>query len=647
MCGIAGFWDCNTFDKVEIARKMAAKISHRGPDDCGFWTENAFEPVLVHTRLSIQDLSAAGHQPMASQSGRYVISFNGEIYNHNDLRSDLSAFQWKGHSDTETLLAGFEAWGIKKTICKTIGMFAIAVWDRHEKKLTLIRDRTGEKPLYYGWQNSTFLFGSELKSMRVHPLWQGDINRQALTLYLRHNCIPAPYSIYTGILKLMPGTMVTLPWNETGPIVGNLPEPETYWNPIEIAINGQAALSDFSEREAVEALDKLLRQAVTSQMLSDVPLGAFLSGGVDSSLIAALMQVQSSKPVKTFSIGFNETEFDEAPYARAVAKHLGTEHHEMYVSDSDARSVIPELHNVWDEPFSDSSQIPTLLLCRLTKQSVTVSLSGDAGDELFGGYNRYTFGPKLWGKLRIIPMPVKKLGDMVIRTLPATIWDTLGYPFRKSLGTQVADKMQKIAATISCKGTDDLYHVFTSHWLKPEQVVLNGSEPLTLLTNGSGSCLKNFTDRMMLSDLRTYLPDDILVKVDRAAMSTSLETRVPFLDHRVVEFAWNLPLPYKIRNGQGKWILRQVLDRYVPKHLIDRPKKGFGVPLASWLRKPLRDWAETLLAEDRLRCEGYFNPKPVRRAWVDHLSGKSNMQHHLWDILMFQTWLEEQKRITK
>lgn len=643
MCGITGFWDGKTKDKDRIVQAMADCIIYRGPDDSGAWSDLTSGLALAHRRLSILDLSPAGHQPMISACGRFILVFNGEIYNHNDLRTKLPDVFWRGHSDTETLLAGFTYWGVKETICKTVGMFALAVWDKRERKLILARDRVGEKPLYYGWQDNAFLFGSELKSLRVHPAWQGEINRQALTLYLRYNYIPVPWSIYSGIHKLPSGSTLTLPWDSNGPLLGYLPKPEYYWNPIEVAINGHEKPFAGTEIEAVDTLDKLLRETIQAQMLSDVSLGAFLSGGIDSSTIAALMQAQSSRPVKTFSIGFNEAKFDEAPYARAVAKHLGTEHLDLYIGDADARSVIPEIPGIWDEPFSDSSQIPTLLLSRLTKKNVTVCLSGDAGDELFGGYNRYFVGLNLWKQISLIPLPIQFLSAGIIRLIPISIWNFIGIPFRSFIGKQVGNKLYKVANALSSGKPNEIYRFFTSHWFQPEKVVINGSEPITFHTDNSFGCLPNFLDSMMLTDLRTYLPDDILVKVDRAAMSTSLETRVPFLDHRVVEFAWSLPLSYKVRNGQGKWILRQVLNRYVPKHLIDRPKMGFGVPLASWLRKPLREWAGTLLAEDRLLCEGFFNPKPIRRAWADHLSGKCNLQYHLWDILMFQVWLEEQK----
>lgn len=646
MCGIIGFWDCTTTDKCRIVQGMADRLIHRGPDDCGVWSDSSTGLIMAHQRLSILDVSPAGHQPMISKCGRFTIVFNGEIYNHIELRSKLPGASWIGHSDTETILAGFTTWGVQETICKAVGMFALAVWDNKDRKLILARDRIGEKPLYYGWQNDTFLFSSELKAMRAHPNWQGEVNRQALTLFLRHNCIPSPWSIYSGIVKLLPGSILTLHWDQHGPCKGLLPDPQLYWNPVEIASKGQANLFIGSENETTNTLDKLLQAAVQAQMISDVPIGAFLSGGIDSSTIVALMQAQSSRPVKTFSIGFDEPEFDEAHYAREVAKHLGTEHLDMYVSDQDARSVIPEIPRIWDEPFSDSSQIPTLLLSRLTKESVTVSLSGDAGDELFGGYNRYIHGLNLWNNLSLIPKPIQKICGVIINAFPIAVWDKVGIPFRFLTGGQVGDKLHKIANTFGSNNPDELYRILASHWYWPEQIVINGSEPPTPFTDGSSSCLENFIERMMLTDLRTYLPDDILVKVDRAAMSTSLETRVPFLDHRVVEFAWSLPLSLKVRNGQGKWILRQVLDRYVPKQLIDRPKKGFGVPLASWLRKPLRDWAESLLSEERLQREGFFNPKPIRQAWSQHLSGKRNFQYHLWDILMFQAWLEEEKRMS-
>lgn len=652
MCGFVGFIGVTALngraEDEAMLKRMADTITYRGPDDAGYWCDEDQRVGLGHRRLSVVDLSPAGHQPMQTGSRRYVIAFNGEIYNHPLLRQALEASgqapSWRGHSDTETLLAGFDAWGIQGTVDRAIGMFAFAVWDRQTNTLTLVRDRLGEKPLYYGWQGrgneAVFLFGSELKALRAHPAFESNINRGALSLYMRHNYIPASYSIYEGIAKLLPGSLLTVSLQQREPKVW------AYWSGAQVAESGVASAFVGSAEQAVDALEVLLKDAVRQQMMGDVPLGAFLSGGVDSSAVVALMQAQSSRPVKTFTIGFNEEDFNEAVHAKAVARHLGTEHTELYVTAEQARAVIPRLPTLYDEPFSDSSQIPTFLLSQLARQQVTVSLSGDAGDELFCGYNRYQMTAKLWRKLAAVPLPLRKLAAMGLTSISPTSWNRLagvfdGYVPRSLRFTNVGDKLHKGAGVLSSRSVDDLYLSLVSHWHDPASVVLGGHAPPTLLT-GNAPALNGLDDvqRMMALDMLTYLPDDILTKVDRAAMGVSLETRVPFLDHRVVEFAWSLPQSMKLRDGQTKWALRQVLYRHVPKALIERPKMGFGVPVGSWLRGPLREWAEDLLSETRLKREGFLNPAPIRQKWAEHLSGKRNWQYHLWDVLMFQGWLE-------
>jgi asparagine synthase (glutamine-hydrolysing) len=658
MCGFVGVFGPEQVNEGHL-RRMVSAIHHRGPDDHGVWCDAEAGVGLAHARLSILDLSSAGHQPMRSVSGRYVIAFNGEIYNHLALRAELekSALTpdpspasksksketiWRGHSDTETLLAGIEAWGVEATLKKSIGMFAIALWDRQTCTLTLARDRMGEKPLYYGWQGSgnerVFLFGSELKALKAHPAFAADIDRGALCLLLRHNYIPAPYSIYQGIAKLEPGCLLSVSLAQ--------PEPKIwkYWDAVAVARAGVAQPFAGSPEQVVDELEVLAKDAVRQQMMADVPLGAFLSGGIDSSTVVALMQAQSSRPVKTFTIGFNEAGYNEAVHAKAVARHLGTEHTELYVTPQQAMEVIPRLPSLYCEPFADSSQLPTFLVSQLAKQHVTVSLSGDAGDELFCGYNRYQMTEKLWHKLALVPAPLRALAAKGITSVSPTGWDSVAR-FIPGAGRYAAlgDKLHKGAGVLASTTVDELYLGMVSHLRNPAEWVIGGQEPPTHLTGlrpelGGLSAV----ERMMALDAISYLPDDILVKVDRAGMGVSLESRVPFLDHRVVEFAWSLPLTYKLRDGQTKWPLRQVLYRHVPPALIDRPKMGFGVPLHDWLRGPLRNWAEELLGEARLAREGYFHPAPIRKIWAEHLSGRRNWMAQLWNVLMFQAWLAEQ-----
>jgi asparagine synthase (glutamine-hydrolysing) len=625
---------------------MMEPIRHRGPDDSGDWVDAQNGVALGFRRLAILDLSPAGHQPMLSADGRYVIVFNGEVYNFNQLRTELASLghAFRGHSDTEVMLAAICQWGIQDAVQRFNGMFAFALWDRRECRLTLVRDRLGIKPLYYGWAGSVFLFGSELKALKAHPAFQAEIDRGALALYLRHNYIPAPYTIYTGFCKLLPGTILTLAGNQ----LGELPDPVPYWSARQMAESGVAHLFEGSDQEAVVELDALLRESVRERMVADVPLGAFLSGGIDSSAIVALMQVQSSRPVQTFTIGFHESSYNEAEHAKEVARHLGTEHTELYVTPQEAQAVIPRLPALFDEPSADSSQIPTFLIAELARRHVTVSLSGDGGDELFGGYNRYSWARKIWKVTGRLPGTFRTFGSAALLRTPSTAWDILlsnrFIPPRWRI-SEAGEKIRKIAEILPADSPEAIYLDLVSHWKEPASIVRGAAEPSTRLTSReSWACVPDYTAWMMYMDLVTYLPDDILVKVDRASMGVSLEARVPFLDdQRVVEFAWRLPLRMKIRNGQGKWILRQVLYQYVPCQMIERPKMGFGIPIDAWLRGPLRGWAESLLGERRLKDEGFFNPKPIRQKWQEHLTGKHNWQYHLWDILMFEAWLEENR----
>jgi len=644
MCGIAGFLVKNrtnySGNLSEQATHMSEAIFSRGPDDRGVWIDKAAGVALSHARLSIIDLSSAGHQPMESASGRYAIVFNGEIYNHKEIRYNLrdQVSYWRGHSDTETLLNAIEIWGLESTLKKCEGMFALAVWDRNKSILMLARDRLGEKPLYYGWQgngvDAAFLFGSELKALRKHPSFKFDINRDAINLLLRHNCIPAPYSIYKNISKLMPGTILSISINDKEPKISK------YWSLNEVVMKGLDNFHSGDDTKVINGLEDVLKRSVEQQMIADVPLGAFLSGGIDSSLIVALMQQQSNQAVKTFSIGFFDDSYNEAKHAKEVAKYLNTDHAELYVSHQDAIDVIPKLPMIYDEPFSDSSQIPTFLVSQLARGHVTVSLSGDAGDELFGGYNRYLFTDQLWGKLSMLPVYMRRgIAGMMTTLSPEAFNKFFGFLPYNSVG----EKIHKAARVMESSSIDELYLRLVSHWNNPESIVLNSSEPITQLTNTTSNILRlSPIQKMMLMDALTYLPDDILTKVDRAAMGVSLETRIPFLNHNVVEYAWRMPMNFKVRNGESKWALRQILNKYIPKEMIARPKMGFGVPIDSWLRGPIREWAEELLDESRLRQEGFFNPEQIRQKWSEHLSGARNWQHQLWDVLMFQAWLEEQ-----
>lgn len=649
MCGIAGIFGgkLSSIDYETVLERIGNVIAHRGPDDSGIWVDKNAPVGLVHRRLSILDLSPAGHQPMFSASGRFVIVFNGEVYNHLELREELEkrgcAPDWRGHADTESLLAAFECWGVETTLKKTIGMFAISLWDRQDKKLILTRDRMGEKPLYYGYVGDALVFGSELKALREIPGFDGRIDRGALALLMRHGYVPAPYSIYQNVSKLPPGTW--LEFSADALHRREKPVPYSYWSAKEVAFAGVADPLKFtSDADAIDALEAKLMQSVLGQMMADVPLGAFLSGGVDSSTVVALMQAQSCHSVKTFSIGFNEDGYDEAVFAREVARHLGTDHTELYVSPQDAINVISRLPVIFNEPFSDASQIPTFLISELACQQVTVSLSGDGGDELFCGYDRYFQAARLWGIFSCIPAKLRETVAGAIQVVSPSTWDHVyglvsSFIPKKRRWPMIGDKLHKGATLLNCHNGSSFYRTLVSYWA-PEDVVLGMDEPDTEMTRFIPRGLPSLSEQMMLLDSISYLPDDILTKVDRAAMAVSLETRVPLIDHRIYEFAWQLPMQYKVRNGDSKWLLRQVLYKYVPRKLIDRPKMGFGVPIDSWLRGPLRDWAEDLLDESRLKREGFFNPAPIRQKWWEHSTGRRNWQYHLWNVLMFQAWLE-------
>ncbi|MCU1586450.1 MAG: asnB [Microbacteriaceae bacterium] len=652
MCGICGCYQDPSGSPIapSVITKMNERISHRGPDGGGQWVDATVGLMLGHRRLAIQDITAAGHQPMVSPSGNLILSFNGEIYNHLELRDALAAQgqapEWAGHSDTETLLACLEAWGVEVTLGAAVGMFSLALWDRDSLELTMARDRMGEKPLYYGWQRGAFLFGSELSALRAHPNFEGEIDRNALALLLRHNNVPAPFSIYKGISKLEPGYYLTVQLSADRQ--SDLLQPVPYWTMNETIKAGVLNAFEGSPLEAVDELETRLSRSVAAQMLSDVPLGAFLSGGVDSSTVVALMQANSSRPTQTFTIGSDNSNYNEADHAKAVAAHLGTDHTELYVTPAHALEVVPKLASMYSEPFGDSSQIPTFLVSQLASNSVTVALSGDAGDELFGGYNRYLAAERVWSRMAKLPRPLRSGAAGALRSMSPRGWDRvmdrLAPVLPQSMRlTTPGDKAHKLAGVLQSQDGQSFYRQLTSHWANPEDIVIGAREPLTRVTNAADwPETSSLQDWMMAMDSQTYLPDDILTKVDRAAMANGLETRVPMLDHHLVEFAWTLPLDVKIRNGVGKWALREVLYRHVPKELIERPKMGFGVPLEHWLRGPLKDWASALLEPSRLRAEGYFHVEPILTMWADHLTGRRNWHHHLWTILMFQAWLEQQ-----
>ncbi|MFH1846068.1 MAG: asparagine synthase (glutamine-hydrolyzing) [Candidatus Omnitrophota bacterium] len=645
MCGISGFWkvkaDTKEAELRDVVVKMAKSLISRGPDDRGDWVDASLGLALSHRRLSILDLSSGGHQPMLSFCGRYVIVYNGEIYNFKEIKEELIAdgARFRTMCDTEVLLGAISRWGIKKTLSLLNGMFAFAVWDKKEQKIFLARDRVGIKPLYYGVQNNILYFASELKAVRANKFFKPEIDDDALNLFFRYSYVPCPASIYKNIGKLRQGCYAVIS-KDLGI------KEECYWDVLKFTQVFTSVPLQMSEQEAVLKTENILSDAVGKRMISDVPLGAFLSGGIDSSLIVALMQKQSSSPVKTFTIGFHEHAYNEAESAKHLAKHLGTDHTELYITPSEMKNVIPDLPGMYDEPFSDSSQVPTFLISKLTKKHVTVSLSGDGGDEVFAGYNRYIWADKVWNSISNLPLFFRKGMKKIIENVSPQGWDRFGrfgsriFPdiFKHR---QFGDKLHKLAGVLDSQSPDDVYFSLASDWKHSDRLVLSKTADSSLgQMRGIKTFLPDFVERMMFYDLVTYLPDDILTKVDRASMAVSLETRVPFLDHRVIEFSKQLPLAYKIKNRRSKWILREILYKYVPSDLLERPKMGFAVPVDKWLRGSLRPWAEDLLSENLIRKQGILNPEPIQKMWKEHLSKKRNWQHHLWDILMFQAWKE-------
>ncbi len=641
MCGFVGFWDLtnkqNNEKMLESLKPMADRIRSRGPDGEGYWSDEVSGIALAHRRLAILDLSDAGHQPMHSSSGKNVIIYNGEIYNGKELRSELESFgiKFKGNSDTEVLLEGCEKWGVEITISRCIGMFAFALWNREKSTLSLVRDRLGIKPLYWGKQNNSWYFASQPKAITAHPEFKRVIDRTTMRRFIQFAYVPSPDSIFEDLKQLRPGHLVHIQANGATKTI-------RYWDLPSIALTASKRISTTPYSEQVEKLRNLLSDAVKMRMISDVPLGGFLSGGIDSSTIIALMQAQSTRPIKTFSIGFNESTLNEAEYAKSIAQHLGTDHTEMYVSDKQILELVPNLAEAYDEPFADSSQLPTQILCNITSNSVTVALSGDGGDELFSGYNRYLLADRLRKLHKGSPAVLRKAFAKVLTSLSPASWDKLArFMPKRYRYSMFGDKLHKLADVINKENFSSVYPALLSYWKVDQQVVNNEEkidEPVGW-KEGRG-IFSDEVSNMQLMDTLSYMPDDILSKVDRVSMSIGLEVRVPIIDHRIVEFAFNLPHSAKIKKGVGKRILRDVLYKYVPKELMDRPKMGFGVPLDDWLRGPLRDWAESLLEPGRLNQDEMFSVNLVRDRWNEHLSGKRNWQYSLWNVLMAQSWRE-------
>jgi len=620
---------------------MATTLRHRGPDDSGTWVDEEAGIALGFRRLSIVDLSPQGHQPMHSRSARYTIVFNGEVYNFQSLRAELEKLgnAFRGNSDTEVLLSAVEEWGLEAAVERCVGMFAFALWDAKTRRLYLVRDRLGKKPMYYGMAGSAFIFGSELKALHAHPGFHPDIDRRSVVSYLIGNYIPGPYSIYEGVRKLPPGSILSLSAPQSNS------EPVRYWSLKEIAERGTRKPFPGTEDEAVAELDRILRDAVRLRMVADVPLGAFLSGGVDSSTIVALMQACSPRPVKTFSIGFHEQGFDEAEHARAVASYLHSDHTELYLAPEEAQSVIPLMPEMYDEPFADPAQIPTYLVSRLAREHVTVGLTGDGGDELFGGYDTYSRYDSTWGRLQRVPVPARRFLGHLFTAVSPTAWDHALGPIGAVMPSRFrrfssGDRFHRAAGLLAIDHWEDVYTHIGDVWPNAVGAVVGAGSPRPFTTPDQWAALPGRRERMMFVDLLGLIPDDFLVKVDRASMAVSLEARVPLLDHRVVEFAAGIPLSMKIRGEQGKWLLRRLLDKHVPARLVDRPKQGFSVPIGAWLRGPLRDWAECLLDEDRLRSDGIFDPCSVRTKWTEHKLGTRDHHKPLWQVLMFQAWFD-------
>ncbi|OHE76491.1 MAG: asparagine synthase (glutamine-hydrolyzing) [Verrucomicrobia bacterium RIFCSPHIGHO2_12_FULL_41_10] len=641
MCGLAGFLTANhdAENRAKIITQMTNRLRQRGPDDAGIWLNQDDGIALGHRRLAIIDLSLAGHQPMQSHDCRYVIVYNGEIYNFLELKKELQSksHAFSGHSDTEVILTLIIEYGLEAALKRMRGMFAFALWDKKEKTLHLARDRIGEKPLYYGLVNGSFVFASELKAIRAYPDFHNPINRTSLALFLQYGYVPTPHSIFKNIYKLTPGSYLSISSSKAS--IKALPKPKIYWSASQIAADGIANSLCLTDKEAIQQADGLLNSVIKNQMIADVPIGAFLSGGIDSSVVAAIMQANSARPIQTFTIGFNDKNYNEAHYAKAVAQHLKTNHTELYVDAQQAMRIIPQLPMIYDEPFADSSAIPTFLVAQLTKQHVTVSLSGDGGDELFGGYNRYLLGKTLWKKIALLPYPVRLIIRKLLLSISPAHWQQL---LKLMKLPNIGDKLHKFAAVLDAKSPELFYQQLISQWHNSHDIVNQTVAMIGLSTTLFQQFeAMDFIEKMMITDTLSYLPDDIMVKVDRATMAVSLESRAPYLDHQLIEWMWQLPLHMKVRNSTTKWLLRQVLAQYVPIDLFDRPKMGFAVPLDAWLRGPLRDWAENLLNKKHLKQQGFLQAEPILEKWQEHLSGKRNWQHPLWTVIMFQAWINQ------
>ena len=645
MCGIVGVWRRGHLDSLlEVINRVNGLMENRGPDAEGVWLDEARGLAFGHRRLSIHDLSMTGSQPMESSCGRYILCFNGEVYNFKELKGEIydrrnsaaeAMFRWRGDSDTEVLVEAISMWGVSAAVKKLNGMFAFSVWDKKQLQLDIVRDRFGEKPLFYGWVKDVFVFASEVRAFREIPGFSKDLCLEAVSLFMQNNCVPSPYSIYEGIYKLPPAHILTLKQNSRDVVLNS------YWSIEQAARENDGAFSGLSDTEAVGMLEEKISRSVEKRMLADVSVGAFLSGGIDSSTIVSLMQNNSTLPVKTFSIGFESNSYNEAHNAKKIAQHLGTDHTELYLTPNDAISVIPDLPDIYDEPFADSSQIPTFIVSKLAKKSVTVALTGDGGDELFGGYVRHIWADKLWRNMSMMPYPIRSLLGSMLTAVSPEVYDSIFERVKEFLPSayrqnKSGDKLHKLSRLLSARTPMEMYCNLTSHWQLKDNVVKGG---LPLSVHTSIPCSNRPVSQLMMdADLKNYFLNDILVKVDKASMAVSLEARVPLLDNSIVDFSFGIPLSMKIRNGSGKWVLKQVLRKHLPDSLIDRPKWGFGLPLDEWMRLELREWCESLLSEECIKDVGYFDPKLIRRKWKEHLSGARNWQYHLWDVLMFHSW---------